>query len=209
MLRLYLSFHQVDLYTNVFCRLDGLMAGALLALLIRTDEFSPSKFIPRARTLLFVAVPLAFVAEALGARWIGFSFVVVASASFVYLSLFSPATWLRRALTNRFMVYTGTISYGLYLLHKIPFDMAPFPSVFGRAAIQADSHSFVIPQPKADDPDRVDRALTFIRALLDQSQTWAEGGHILLEKPFLKLKRHFEFKSGSSMPSKVAFSPAR
>jgi len=31
----------------------------------------------------------------------------------------------------------------------------------------------------------------------------------LLEKPFLKLKRHFEFKSGSSMPSKVAFSPAR
>src|SRR5439155_6239195 len=84
-LRLYLAGHDVNLYTNVFCRLDGLMAGALLALLIRTDQFSPSKFIPRARTLLFVAVPLAFVAEALGARWIGFSFVVVASASFVYL----------------------------------------------------------------------------------------------------------------------------
>jgi len=183
-LRLYLSFHQVDLYTNVFCRLDGLMAGALLALLIRTDEFSPSKFIPRARTLLFVAVPLAFVAEALGARWIGFSFVVVASASFVYLSLFSPATWLRRALTNRFMVYTGTISYGLYLLHKIPFDIVE--------ALHLNLHPWLVLP--------VGFAACYVVAAL----SWN-----LLEKPFLKLKRHFEFKSGPSLPSKVAFAPAR
>ena len=40
------------------------------------------------------------------------------------LSLFSEQHVLRVALTNRFLVYTGTISYGLYLLHKIPFDMA-------------------------------------------------------------------------------------
>ena len=38
--------------------------------------------------------------------------------------LFSPHERLQRALTNRFLVYTGTISYGLYLLHKIPFDLA-------------------------------------------------------------------------------------
>src|SRR5580704_1561560 len=33
MLRYYLWLHHVDLYTSIFCRLDGLMAGALLALL--------------------------------------------------------------------------------------------------------------------------------------------------------------------------------
>jgi len=32
-LRFFLSFHDVNLYTNVFCRLDGLMAGALLGIL--------------------------------------------------------------------------------------------------------------------------------------------------------------------------------
>src|SRR3989442_3323272 len=37
-LRFYLSVHHVDLYTNVFCRLDGLMAGALLALGVRSED---------------------------------------------------------------------------------------------------------------------------------------------------------------------------
>ena len=27
-------------------------------------------------------------------------------------------------MTNRLLVYTGTISYGLFLLYKIPFDAA-------------------------------------------------------------------------------------
>src|SRR5436190_1183897 len=36
-LRLALSAYGVNLYTNVFCRLDGLMAGALLALVVRSE----------------------------------------------------------------------------------------------------------------------------------------------------------------------------
>ena len=42
-LRYYLALHQVNLYTNVFCRLDGLMAGVLLAVLVRSDNFVPSR----------------------------------------------------------------------------------------------------------------------------------------------------------------------
>jgi multiple sugar transport system substrate-binding protein len=61
---------------------------------------------------------------------------------------------------------------------KIPFDMAPFPTLFGRPAIQADSHSFVIPRLEEHDPQRLERALVFIRSLLDQSLMWARGGHI-------------------------------
>src|SRR5580698_8523092 len=46
-LRYYLALHHVNLYTNVFCRLDGLMAGALLALLIRRVDFAPDKLLTR------------------------------------------------------------------------------------------------------------------------------------------------------------------
>ena len=53
-LRYYLALHRVDLYTNVFCRLDGLMAGALLALLVRAENFVAAKFLKRAWILLVV-----------------------------------------------------------------------------------------------------------------------------------------------------------
>jgi multiple sugar transport system substrate-binding protein len=84
---------------------------------------------------------------------------------------------------------------------KIPFDMAPFPSIFGGAAIQADSHSFVIPRTQPDDEARVDRALTFIRALLDQSQTWAQGGHIPAWRPTLQSAEYRALKPQSHYAS--------
>lgn len=166
-LRLSASFHDVNLYTNVFCRLDGLMAGALLVLVIRSDTFLPSKFIRRAWIALFTATPLAFVVQALDARWLVFSLTSVASASFVYLSLFSTQRWLQGALTNRFTVYTGTVSYGLYLLHKIPFDVAQ--------TFHLDGHPLL--------------ALPIILVACYAAATLSWN---LLERPFLKLKRVFE-----------------
>jgi peptidoglycan/LPS O-acetylase OafA/YrhL len=38
-LRIVLEWYGVDLYANPFCRLDGLMAGALLASVVRMDGF--------------------------------------------------------------------------------------------------------------------------------------------------------------------------
>jgi multiple sugar transport system substrate-binding protein len=63
---------------------------------------------------------------------------------------------------------------------KLPFSMTLFPNVFGgdKYAVQADSHTLVIPKWPAKDPDRLDRALTYVRSLLDQSLTWAQGGHV-------------------------------
>jgi peptidoglycan/LPS O-acetylase OafA/YrhL len=168
-LRLYLSFHHVNLYSNVFCRLDGLMAGALLALAVRSGKALPAEFVKRAWIALLIAIPSAFVLEAFHARWIVFSLSAVASASFVYLSLFSAQGWLQGALTNRFIVYTGTISFGLYLLHKIPFDMAK--------AFHLDQH------PSLDLP------IVLIACYLAATLSWN-----LLERPFLSLKRFFESK---------------
>jgi len=62
---------------------------------------------------------------------------------------------------------------------KMPFGMTLFPNVFGgdKYAVQADSHTLVVPA-RGNDPTRTDHALTFIRSILDQSLTWAKGGHI-------------------------------
>jgi peptidoglycan/LPS O-acetylase OafA/YrhL len=66
-------------------------------------------------------------------------------------------------------VYTGTISYGLYLLHKIPFDLAK--------TFHADRHP-----------------LLALPILLAACYGMAALSWTVLEKPFLRLKRYFEAK---------------
>jgi multiple sugar transport system substrate-binding protein len=69
---------------------------------------------------------------------------------------------------------------------KTPFSMTLFPNVFGgsRYAVQADSHTLVIPRQADRDPALLDRSLRFIRSMLDQSNTWAEGGHVPAWLPY-------------------------
>jgi len=170
LLRYGLSRYGVDVYPNTFCRLDGLMAGAVLALLVRSETFRPSRYLRPAALVLALAVPLAFALEALGARWLVFSLTALASAAFLYLALFSARTWLHALLTARVVVYTGIISYGLYLLHKMPLDVAQ--------ALHLDRHPALA----------LTLALGTAYALAVVSRRW-------LEQPFLRLKRLFEPKA--------------
>lgn len=166
-LRYYLSMHHVNLYTNVFCRLDGLMAGALLALLVRSDGFIPSKFIKRAWILFLVAMPLALAAAEFQAGSIVYSLTALAFSAFVYLALYSEQKWLQAVMTNRFLMYSGTISYGLYLLHKIPSGMSQ--------SVHLDRHPY-LPLP----------------LILFASYALAGLSWKYFEKPILSLKRFFE-----------------
>lgn len=169
-LRYYLALHNVDLYTNVFSRLDGLMAGALLAVLVRSDRFVPSRFLVFAWAALFLAAPLAFVTEELHARWVVFSLTAIASAAFIYISLYSSQKWLQRVMTNRFLTFTGTISYGLYLLHKISFGLAE--------SLHLDKRPLLI------------MPLILVSSYLLALLSWN-----VLEEPFLRQKRFFESKA--------------
>ena len=94
----------------------------------------------------------------------------LASVALVYVSLYSEQKWLQYLLTNRFIVYTGAISYGLYLLHKIPFNL-------GRLLSLDDYPVLAAP------------------ILLAVSYGIATLSWLFLEKPFLKLKRFFPTKS--------------
>ncbi|MCA2217578.1 extracellular solute-binding protein [Jidongwangia harbinensis] len=70
----------------------------------------------------------------------------------------------------------------------LPFSMTLFPNLFGgeRYAVQADSHTLVLPRQPDDDPARLDRSLLFVRSMLDQSRVWTEGGHVPSWRPFLE-----------------------
>lgn len=63
---------------------------------------------------------------------------------------------------------------------EMPFSMTLFPNVFGgdTYAVQGDLHTLIVPHRADNDRERTDRALRLVRSLLDQSLTWAMGGHV-------------------------------
>ena len=108
-IRLFLLRRGFNVYPNTFCRLDGLMWGALLALLLRSKTFPREAYVRLAWPVLLIASPLAFI-TADRAVWAVYSFTALASASFVYLALTSKQKWLQALLANRFLIYSGVIS---------------------------------------------------------------------------------------------------
>ncbi|MDN5600075.1 MAG: extracellular solute-binding protein [Brachybacterium sp.] len=97
--------------------------------------------------------------------------------------------WLNSALdyaTSQTEMFTGNA--GFYLqgeweiataqsIDGLDFGMASIPQLFDKPAVQADSHTFILPR-KERSPQQRQQAMEFIKAMLDQSMIWAEGGHI-------------------------------
>ena len=180
LLRQVFASHGWLIYSNPFCRLDGLMAGALLAILVRKSDFAPKRYLVPAWAALLFAGPLAIIAELYGAHWLTFSLTTVASSGFVYLAQFSNWSWVKAILTNRYLMFSGTISYGLYLLHKLPEDALK-------------SVGFLLIHPSAA------FWISVTVAYLVAGASW-----YLLEKPILGLKRFFESKPGRQAESAAA-----
>ena len=176
-LRFYLLHRHFYIYPNTFCRLDGLMAGSLLAMLWGSGAFKPQIYVKWAWLVLAIASPLA-VMTASRSEALVYSFTSLASVALVYLAMCSKQQWLQAVLANRFLVYTGTISYGIYLLEKIPIDAAQ--------SLHLDGHPLIVLPVAA--------LTTYVLAII----SWN-----VLEKPFLKLKRLFEWKAPEPVQEQV------
>jgi multiple sugar transport system substrate-binding protein len=87
-----------------------------------------------------------------------------------------------------------------FLTAKTPFSMTRFPNVFGgsKYSVQADSHTFVLPKDPGRNAARLDLDLAFIRNMLDQSMTWAAGGHVPAWLPIQKSAAYKKLKPQSN-----------
>jgi multiple sugar transport system substrate-binding protein len=105
------------------------------------------------------------------------------------LSRWTQKGWLNKALDYpgaQTQMFTGKA--GFYLegeweittaqsIKGLKFGIAPVPQLFDKPANQADSHTFVLPK-KDRTPEQRKQAMGFIKSMLDQSYTWAQGGHV-------------------------------
>lgn len=82
-------------------------------------------------------------------------------------------------------------------IQGLDFGMVPVPTIYDTQAEQADSHTFILPAMDRSD-DQVLRAMTFIKSMLDQSLTWAEGGHIPAYLPTLESAAYRELTPQSA-----------
>ena len=103
-------------------------------------------------------------------------------------------SWVKKGWLNSGLDYGTAESYmftgkaGLYLegewelttaqlVKGLKFDMAPIPTLYDKPAAQADSHTLVLPK-KDRTPEQKKQVMGFIKSMLDQSMTWAQGGHV-------------------------------
>lgn len=176
-LRFFMIQRGLNVYSNTFCRLDGLMWGALLALLFRSHTFTRETHVRTAWTTLLISVPLALITAG-RINWIVYSFTALASVSFVYVALTPKQKWLQSILSSRFLVYSGVISYGMYLLEKIPIDTVK--------SFHGQGHPGAV------------LLLTAVATYLLATLSW-----YLLERPVMRLKHFFE-PDGTTRPGQQA-----
>jgi multiple sugar transport system substrate-binding protein len=85
------------------------------------------------------------------------------------------------------------------------FNVVPFPAILGdKAVAYADSHALVIPRSSGRSPKRTANAVGFIKGLLDNSSTWAEGGHIPAWLP-VQQSKEFQTQKPQSNYIQAAF----
>lgn len=126
-------------------------------------------------------------------------------------------SWVKKGWVNSGLDYATAESYmftgksGLYLegeweittaqsVKGLKFGIVPVPTLWDRAATQADSHTFVLPR-KDRTPEQRKQAMLFIRSMLDQSLTWAKGGHIPAYQPVARSAAYKALKPQSDYAS--------
>lgn len=114
-------------------QLDGLAAGSLLAVLL--EDAAAIEWLRRwsgkVTFVLFVLfgalgrIPVFNVgANSIAFNSLGYSLVSLAAVSFVAYVLLKPEAIISKALGMSFVVFLGTISYGIYLFHALGIELA-------------------------------------------------------------------------------------
>lgn len=84
-------------------------------------------------------------------------------------------------------------------IEGLEFNVVPFPALLGdKPVAYADSHALIIPTSSGRPAQRTEDAVLFIKGLLDQSSTWADGGHVPAWLPVQKSKEFLKLEPQSN-----------
>ncbi len=193
-------------YTLTFCRTDELAIGGLVAILARERTYESLARLARGgiliATVYFVSVVLIRQKPQWWGHWTtlgpGFSLLGVGFAGAVVLAISPERTWIRRVLESRPLIGFGKYSYGAYVIHTPmqPVYLKLFPPRRIAEMASGLGHS----------GSRVVGLLGFASIGIAITMLLAIGSFFAYERPFLKLKRHFEY--GSVRGATVAASPS-
>jgi peptidoglycan/LPS O-acetylase OafA/YrhL len=113
-------------------QLDGLAAGSLLAILLEDAQITERLRVWSGRVALLILVLFAALdripnfnvnANSVAFNSLGYSIVSLSAASFILYVLLQPQTIISKTLSTPFLVFLGTISYGIYLFHVLGIDL--------------------------------------------------------------------------------------
>jgi peptidoglycan/LPS O-acetylase OafA/YrhL len=162
------------------CRLEPLAAGGLAALWLRSEKCTPVKWARggmMALTIGLAGIALALVDWGPAVPVYTYPFLASAFAGMLALSLTADPekSFVGRALTQRWLVYTGRISYGVYLIHVPIFLAVNIESqrIWGGAPVSAPRQALIL-------------CAAFAAVFPVASISW-----FCFEQPILRLKEYF------------------
>jgi peptidoglycan/LPS O-acetylase OafA/YrhL len=168
------------IHNFTLCRLEPLAAGGLAAVWLRSEKCTRTKWAlggAMAFTIGIAGVAVTIVDWGGDVPIFSYPFLAAAFADTLALALMAnPAnTFVGRALTQRWLVYTGRISYGVYLIH-VPIFMAigvAARRMWGEANYSRSREALLL-------------FVAFAAVFLVASISW-----FCFERPILRLKEYF------------------
>lgn len=192
-------------YTFTLSRMDQFAIGGLLALFVR--EYEPAQLMRWARwaaaaTILFLVVCVIEMRqpfywsypEALG---FGFSFLALGSSALIVYAISPQHNAIKAGLELGWLRFVGKYSYGAYVLHT-PLQYG-FMQLFGPQRIEP------LAEPLGHATAQLVSLLGFVVLAIALTMLLAVIVFRVLETPFNRLKRYFEY--GKPATDKPASAP--